>query len=108
MAVFFWASWSQPCKHLDLVFEQLAKDYISVRFLRVGAVTDTFLLLLARVLHRHRPGQIERYRFAQVEAEEVSDVTDRYQVEAVPHFILLKVPHSRAHPEPSLSQPSFL
>lgn len=38
VAVFFWASWSQPCKQLDLVFEQLAIDNSSVRFLRVGAL----------------------------------------------------------------------
>jgi thiol-disulfide isomerase/thioredoxin len=35
VAVFFWASWSQPCKQLQLVFEQLAKDTSSAQFLTV-------------------------------------------------------------------------
>ena len=35
VAVFFWAFWSQPCKQLHLVFEQLAKDNSDVRFVQV-------------------------------------------------------------------------
>ena len=35
MAVYFWAPWSHPCKQLDLVFAELAKEYSNAKFLRV-------------------------------------------------------------------------
>ncbi|BDA45546.1 probable Glutaredoxin-3 [Coccomyxa sp. Obi] len=59
VAVFFWAPWSHPCKQLDLVFAELAKEYPNAKFLRV-------------------------------QAEEVSDITDRFDVTVVPYFVLLK------------------
>ncbi|KAK9904194.1 hypothetical protein WJX75_006435 [Coccomyxa subellipsoidea] len=59
VAVYFWAPWSHPCKQLDLVFAELAKEYSNAKFLRV-------------------------------QAEEVSEVTDRFEVSVVPYFILLK------------------
>eukprot|EP00197_Chlamydomonas_leiostraca_P001244 CAMPEP_0202885472 /NCGR_PEP_ID=MMETSP1391-20130828/41680_1 /ASSEMBLY_ACC=CAM_ASM_000867 /TAXON_ID=1034604 /ORGANISM="Chlamydomonas leiostraca, Strain SAG 11-49" /LENGTH=376 /DNA_ID=CAMNT_0049568719 /DNA_START=90 /DNA_END=1220 /DNA_ORIENTATION=- len=33
----FWASWCEPCKHMDTVMAQLAKDHPSVTFMRVEA-----------------------------------------------------------------------
>ncbi len=34
-AVYFWAHWCQPCKQLDEVFAELAKDSQQAAFLRV-------------------------------------------------------------------------
>lgn len=33
----FWASWCEPCKQMDTVMEQLAKENPSIRFGRVEA-----------------------------------------------------------------------
>ncbi|CAL5228869.1 g12080 [Coccomyxa viridis] len=46
-AVYFWAHWCQPCKQLDEVFAELAKDSQQAAFLRVEAeevpdVTDRY------------------------------------------------------------------
>ena len=43
VAVFFWAPWSQPCKQLHLVFEQLAKDNSDVRFVQVISMPPNLL-----------------------------------------------------------------
>eukprot|EP01104_Vermistella_antarctica_P013398 TRINITY_DN4042_c0_g1_i1.p1 TRINITY_DN4042_c0_g1~~TRINITY_DN4042_c0_g1_i1.p1 ORF type:complete len:380 (-),score=102.39 TRINITY_DN4042_c0_g1_i1:164-1210(-) len=37
VVAYFWASWSAPCKQIDAVIEQLAKDNQAVQFLRVEA-----------------------------------------------------------------------
>ncbi|KAL3162517.1 hypothetical protein ABBQ32_010174 [Trebouxia sp. C0010 RCD-2024] len=36
-AIHFWAPWCEPCKHMDVVFEELAKEYPVPQFLRVEA-----------------------------------------------------------------------
>ncbi|KAK9828665.1 hypothetical protein WJX72_001392 [[Myrmecia] bisecta] len=59
VAAHFWASWCEPCKHMDSVLCELAEDYTQVTFLRV-------------------------------EAEEVSDIAERFGVSAVPYFLLFK------------------
>ncbi|KAL6758973.1 thioredoxin-like protein [Haematococcus lacustris] len=33
----FWASWCEPCKHMDAVLAQLSQDFPTVKFLRVEA-----------------------------------------------------------------------
>ncbi len=33
----FWAEWSEPCKHMDAVFSELAKECAGVAFMRVEA-----------------------------------------------------------------------
>lgn len=43
----FWAPWSEPCKHMDIVFGELAKRHPGARFARVeaeevDAVTERF------------------------------------------------------------------
>jgi thioredoxin-like negative regulator of GroEL len=58
--VHFWASWCEPCKHLDNILAQLAAENQSAKFVRV-------------------------------EAEEVADVSEKYDVSAVPFFLFFKV-----------------
>jgi thioredoxin-like negative regulator of GroEL len=58
--VHFWASWCEPCKHLDNILAQLASENQSAKFVRV-------------------------------EAEEVADVSEKYDVSAVPFFLFFKV-----------------
>ncbi|DBB01219.1 hypothetical protein WJX77_007450 [Trebouxia sp. C0004] len=36
-AIHFWAPWCEPCKHMDIVFEELAKEHPVTQFLRVEA-----------------------------------------------------------------------
>ena len=81
VAVHFWAPWSAPCKQMDLVFAELAAQCPTATFLRVrvSRLTPGSCAALA-------PGSC-----VQVEAEEVSDVTERYSVSMVPHFVLFKV-----------------
>lgn len=37
VAIHFWAPWAEPCKHMDVVFAELAKEYPVTQFLRVEA-----------------------------------------------------------------------
>lgn len=59
--VHFWAAWCEPCGHMDRVLGALA-----------GACAPSA-------------------RFLRVEAEEVEDLAERFDVAAVPHFIIFKV-----------------
>lgn len=57
----FWAAWCEPCGQMDRVLEALAADYAA-----------------------------ETARFLRVEAEEVDDLAERYDVVAVPYFVVFK------------------
>ncbi len=59
--VHFCAAWCEPCGHMDRVLGALA-----------GACAPSA-------------------RFLRVEAEEVEDLAERFDVAAVPHFIIFKV-----------------
>eukprot|EP00158_Paraphelidium_tribonemae_P007331 Partr_v1_DN28203_c1_g1_i1_m75226 putative Monothiol glutaredoxin involved in the biogenesis of iron-sulfur clusters (By similarity). Binds one iron-sulfur cluster per dimer. The iron-sulfur cluster is bound between subunits, and is complexed by a bound glutathione and a cysteine residue from each subunit len=56
----FWATWAQPCIQMNEVFEELAKKYS------------------------------REISFLQIDAEEVSDVSEQYDIAAVPTFIFLQ------------------
>jgi len=60
-ALHFWASWAAQCEQMNDVLQELAKD--------------------TKLVH---------VRFIKVEAEELPDLCETYEVEAVPTFILLK------------------
>ncbi|KAI8816605.1 thioredoxin-like protein [Fimicolochytrium jonesii] len=55
----FWASWAEPCKDMNQVFEELSRKYPSLHFI-------------------------------QLEAESFPDISEHYEIAAVPTFILLK------------------
>jgi len=57
----FWASWAAQCEQMNAVLEELAKD--------------------TKLVH---------VKFIKVEAEELPDLCETYEVEAVPTFVLLK------------------
>eukprot|EP01120_Amphizonella_sp_Union-15-10_P008472 TRINITY_DN3052_c0_g2_i1.p1 TRINITY_DN3052_c0_g2~~TRINITY_DN3052_c0_g2_i1.p1 ORF type:complete len:252 (+),score=67.66 TRINITY_DN3052_c0_g2_i1:3-758(+) len=57
----FWASWAVPSKNMSAIFEELAKQYHESQVL-----------------------------FATVEAEEIGDITEKYEIQAVPTFIFLE------------------
>ena len=91
--MYFWAPWSHPCKQLDLVFAELAKEYSNAKFLRVafynhfGIASIIFIILKPS----SSTAKLDDLVLVQVQAEEVSEVTDRFEVSVVPYFILLKV-----------------
>jgi len=60
-ALHFWASWATQCEQMNTVLEELAKD--------------------SKLVH---------VRFVKIEAEELPDLCDTYEVEAVPTFVLIK------------------
>lgn len=57
----FWASWAAQCEQMNAVLAELAKD--------------------SKLVH---------VKFIKVEAEELPDLSEKYEVEAVPTFVLLK------------------
>lgn len=61
VVVHFWAAWCEPCGQMDRVLESLAANYAS-----------------------------ETAQFMRVEAEEVDDLAERYNVVAVPYCIVFK------------------
>ena len=87
VAVHFWAPWSAPCKQMDLVFAELAAQCSAAAFLRVSGVPE---LCRAVSIPTRRGANLDAI-MPQVEAEEVPDVTERYSVSMVPHFLLIKV-----------------
>lgn len=36
--LFFWASWSAPCKHMQQVLQALAKQHAGIAYLQVGVL----------------------------------------------------------------------
>ena len=58
----FWAPWAEPCLQMNDVFVELARKH-------------------------ERDGMI----FLKVEAENLPDVAESFEVEAVPSFVLIKV-----------------
>ena len=84
VAVHFWAPWSAPCKQMDLVFTELAAQCPSAAFLRVCQTSQLPLVC------KCDSGGIT-CSASQVEAEEIPDITERYTISMVPHFLLFKV-----------------
>ena len=87
-AVYFWAPWCQPCKQLDEVFAELAKDSQQAAFIRVRCERNG---ISRAVLPAQTAQDIVSVCCIQVEAEEVPDITDRYGVTVVPYFLVIKV-----------------
>ncbi|GAX84470.1 hypothetical protein CEUSTIGMA_g11890.t1 [Chlamydomonas eustigma] len=61
LVLHFWAEWSEPCKHMDTVFQQLATEFSS-----------------------------KGVQFKRVEAEGLDDVTSLFEVSSVPTFVFLR------------------
>eukprot|EP00899_Mesostigma_viride_P003520 jgi/Mesvir1/13169/Mv06133-RA.1 len=79
----FWAGWCEPCKLMDTILEELHKETPKARFIRV--CSTGYLIVVDRIV-------TSRYRgtLPPVEAEEMSDVVERYSVTAVPYFLFIK------------------
>ena len=91
--MYFWAHWCQPCKQLDEVFAELAKDSQQATFIRVGStrVQHDLHCLFFKLCTLCCCMHLADCLCYQVEAEEVPDVTDRYGVTVVPYFLIVKV-----------------
>lgn len=77
----FWASWAEPCIQMNEVVAELAKKYPQLLVLQV----------------RSRPidagNCLDPYRL-QVDAEEQADISESFEIEAVPSFIILQASYS--------------
>ncbi|KAJ3150282.1 Glutaredoxin 3 [Geranomyces michiganensis] len=58
-ALNFWASWAEPCKDMNEVFEELSRKYPAISFIKL-------------------------------EAENYPDISEKYEIAAVPTFIIVK------------------
>ena len=87
----FYATWSEPCKHMDVVFKELATECKGTVFKRVTTGSG----------HAQCRMQELEYRFffpTQVDAEEVDDVTTHFGVSSVPTFVFLQVHRTACGP----------
>lgn len=75
----FWASWAEPCEEFNKVIEQESKQFDKLLFLNVGGPC------------RKGARAQSLADKAQVEAEELADISESFDIEAVPSFLLLRV-----------------
>lgn len=95
--VHFWASWCEPCTQLDAVLSILAEEYQAV-FLRVRpSPTQPYpascLLAVSSFSHLSSSFAISVSKVAhtpQVEAEEATDLSLKYNVIVVPLILILQ------------------
>jgi thiol-disulfide isomerase/thioredoxin len=76
----FWAPWAAPCEQMNEVVIELAKKYPTALVLQV------WVGLSSCNLH-----WILISSCAQVEAEEQEDISESFEIDAVPSFIILRV-----------------
>ena len=99
VVVHFWASWCEPSVAIEPLLAQLAAETPQAQFFRVS---DSLVQLLHRCLQLSITRSTSVFLSAgeviqicllpeQVEAEEQSDITEEYEIEAVPFFIWIKV-----------------
>ena len=74
----FWAPWAEPCKQMNEVVVELARRHEKVLALQVR-------LFNCLIFSTHLDGG------RQVEAETLQDITESFDVEAVPSFVVLRV-----------------
>jgi thioredoxin-like negative regulator of GroEL len=72
VALNFYAPWAEPCKQMNQVFAELSNRHPSIAFAQV---------LKSRVTNSY----VEK-----VEAEELPDVSESFEVSSVPFFVLVK------------------
>ena len=70
-ALNFWAPWAAPCQQMNQVFAELSLKFPSVAFAQV-------------------PRNVKILLTSQIEAEQLSDVAETFEVSAVPFFVLVK------------------
>ena len=78
----FWAPWAEPCKQMNEVVQELAKKYSAVLVLRVSAISacsTTDRRWCACVIK------------VEAEAESLSDISETFEINSVPSFVLLRV-----------------
>lgn len=74
----FWAEWSQPSVQMNAVVDQLSKLHSQITFVKVPSVL-------------HHCQRICTTPHDEIEAEEVSEVSEKFEVETVPTVLFLKV-----------------
>lgn len=74
----FRAEWAEPCKQMDEVVRELAKKYQQALFLEVCSLPASH-------------SEAVDDELAQIEAESLPDISESFEVESVPFFILLRV-----------------
>jgi thiol-disulfide isomerase/thioredoxin len=55
--LFFWASWSAPCKHMQQVLSALAQRHTGVKFLQVCMLAAAAAPSFAMLQRHHHPRQ---------------------------------------------------
>lgn len=88
--LYFRADWAEPCVQMDSVIAELSKRWSGVLFLSVSSRgrrlgcregKGRVAWLMMMLVHRAR----------QIEAESLPDISESFEVDAVPYFILLRV-----------------
>jgi thiol-disulfide isomerase/thioredoxin len=109
----FWAPWAAPCEQMNAVCLELANKYQQVLFLKAcQPSSSSFILLQSRpsFFSRTHPSSVasilevphmsfitlsltfhtESLTFTQVEAESQSEISESFDIEAVPSFLILR------------------
>lgn len=93
--LYFRADWAEPCTQMDQVVQELAKRWQNVLFLSVSwlnSCTSTRAdLSPSPSLSSAAPHTVRLLLYIQIEAEALPDISESFEVDAVPYFILLRV-----------------
>jgi len=84
----FWAPWAEPCKGMNQQVGQLAIKYPHILCLQVSRVFFYFSTLL--VLYLAQLHTFPSSPLSQVEAESLPDVSESFDIDSVPSFVLLR------------------
>lgn len=79
----FWAPWAEPCLQMNDVYAELATKFSSLTFLKV-------INKLPAIVKVDRKTNTN----IQIEADNFADISEQFEIDAVPLFIILKVNQS--------------
>lgn len=85
--LYFRADWAEPCVQMDQVVKELAKRWEQVLFLSVSSKPTC----LGQRLHSYSANSTRNDDHDQIEAEALPDISESFEVDAVPYFVLLRV-----------------
>ena len=102
----FWAPWAEPCEAFNKEIATAAGKYPTILFLNVSICTDSLihsvpiglypLRLVLELMHSALGSNTSTFqqlstRINQIEAESLPDISESFDIEAVPSVLLLRV-----------------